>query len=288
MRNFQSIGRVRPFVFAAAMTAAALCGCESKQQKALDQAKKQAAATGQAQQVVSVGKDGTTTTTTVQPPAPGQTNEAVTTATSKPQPGQPAPAPSGPVISAAPPAQPPGPISVDVPEGTQLAIRIDHSLSARSSHAGEIFTGEVTAPVTASDGSAVIPKGAAVVGEVVEARHGGHFKGASVLELRLTSLTVNGTKYHVTTKDLERAAQGKGKRSARWIGGGAGMGMLVGGLTHGPVGLVVGGVVGGGAGTAAAGATGNRNLVIPAESVLDFTLAKDVTIVEAQQGVHAI
>ena len=35
------------------------------------QAKKQAAATGQAQQVVSVDKNGNTTTTTVQPPAAG-------------------------------------------------------------------------------------------------------------------------------------------------------------------------------------------------------------------------
>ncbi len=46
----------------------ALAGCESKQDKAIDQARKQAAATGQPQQVVSVDKGGTTTTTIVQPP----------------------------------------------------------------------------------------------------------------------------------------------------------------------------------------------------------------------------
>ena len=39
-----------------------LAGCASRQEKAIDQAKKQAAATGQAQQVISVATDGTTTT----------------------------------------------------------------------------------------------------------------------------------------------------------------------------------------------------------------------------------
>ena len=47
----------------------ALAGCESKQDKAIDQAKQQAVATGQPQQVVTVDKTGTTTTTVVQPPA---------------------------------------------------------------------------------------------------------------------------------------------------------------------------------------------------------------------------
>ncbi len=277
MRNVKAI------VLAAALAAAGVCGCESKQQKALDQAKKEAAATGQAQQIVSVGKDGTTTTITVQPPARGEQNEVVTTAKSKPAPGQPLPSPSGPVVSPAPTqlAQPAAPASVTVPAGTELAIRIDHSLSSRSSHAGELFTGEVVQPVTASDGSAVIPKGAAVEGEVAAAHRGGPFRGRPLLELRLTSLTVRGVRYRIATGELERAGQARGKRAARLIGGGSGLGMLVGGVTHGGVGLVVGGLVGGGAGAAAAGATGNRNLEIPAETVVSFALSKDVNVLQA-------
>src|ERR1035441_10950184 len=64
---------------ALALAAVLLAGCASRQEKAIDQAKKQAAATGQAQQVISVAKDGTTTTTIVQPPVPGQAGQAVTT-----------------------------------------------------------------------------------------------------------------------------------------------------------------------------------------------------------------
>ncbi len=62
------------------------------------------------------------------------------------------------------------------------------------------------------------------------------------------------------------------------IGGGAGLGMLVGGVATGGVGLVVGGLVGGGAGTAAAGLTGNRDLDIPAESIVRFKLADDLVL----------
>ena len=56
--------------------------------------------------------------------------------------------------------------------------------------------------------------------------------------------------------------------------------VLIGGVATGGVGLVVGGLVGGGVGTAAAGATGNKNLDIPAESVVNFKLADDLTIQE--------
>lgn len=265
-----------------AVLAVSLSGCESKQDKALDQARKQAASTGQPQQVVTVQKDGTTVTSVVQPPAAGQQTQAVTTTQTPPTPGQPAPQPSGPTVSAVPP--PPQPVNVTIPAGTELAIRIDQRISVKTTHAGDTFTGEVQAPVLASDGSTLVPKGADVNGVVAESHRGGHFKGRSTLELRLTSLVVNGTTYPLTTSDLERTKKGKGKRSAAMIGGGAGLGMLVGGVATGGVGLLVGGLVGGGAGTAVAGTTGNRALDIPAESVVHFKLADDLTIQQPAQA----
>jgi len=54
--------------------------------------------------------------------------------------------------------------------------------------------------------------------------------------------------------------------------------MLVGGIASGGVGLVVGGLAGGGAGTAAAGLTGNRDIDIPAESIVDFTLTDNLVV----------
>jgi len=272
---------LRGGAFLASLALAALMpGCASKEQKAIEQAKAQAAKTGQAQQVVTVDKSGTTTTTVVQPPAKGQSTEAVTTTTTPLPAGQAAPPPSGPTVSAVPPPPPPPvePAKVSIPAGTALAIRIDQRISVKSTKAGARFTGEVVQPVLGSDGSAIVPKGAPVGGVVVEAHRRGHFKGSSVLELRLTSLTLNGTEYRLATRDYERTKKGKGRRSAGLIGGGAGLGMLVGGVATGGVGLVVGGLVGGGAGAAAAGTTGNRDLDIPAESIVNFTLAEDLVV----------
>ena len=74
-------GRSRRWLLAAVVVLATLTvsGCQSKQDTAVEQAKKQAAATGQAQQVVSTDKDGNTVTTVVQPPVPGQTGQVIST-----------------------------------------------------------------------------------------------------------------------------------------------------------------------------------------------------------------
>jgi hypothetical protein len=258
-----------------ALATVLISGCESKQQKAVDRAKAEAAKTGQAQQVVSVEKDGTTTTTVVQPPAQGQTSQAISTTTTPPSAGGPPPVAAEPAVSA---AQPPAPVSVTIPAGTNLAVRIDQHISVKTNRAGDTFTGEVVDPVFDADQNMLVPKGSPV-GGVIDASHKrGHFKGSSVLELRLTSLTLNGNKYPLTTRDLSQNKKGKGKRSAAMIGGGAGLGMLVGGLASGGTGLLVGGLVGGGAGTAAAGLTGNKDVEIKAESIVHFKLAEDLVI----------
>ena len=255
------------------MAAVMLVGCESKQNQALDQAKKQAAATGQAQQVVSVDKNGTTTTTIVQPPAAGQSNEVITTTATPPVAGAPIPALSAPAVSTVP-----QPVSVNIPAGTTLAIRIDQRISVKTSRAGDTFTGEIVDPVLTGDNRVLVPKGA-LVGGVVDASHRrGHFKGRSLLELRLTSLTMDGKQYPLETRDTARSKKGKGRRSTAMIAGGSGLGMLVGGLATGGTGLVVGGLVGGGAGTAAAGLTGNRDIDIPAESIVHFKLSDDLIV----------
>ena len=260
-------------IIALVLAGTMLSGCKSRQDEALDQARKQASATGQAQQVVSVDKNGATTTTIVQPPAAGQNVAAITTTTVPPVPGAPIPAPSRPTVSAVP-----APVNANIPAGTSLTIRIDQRISVKTSRSGDTFTGEIVEPVLASDNGVLLPKGTQVAGVVDASHRRGHFKGRSLLELRLTSLTLNGTQYPVETNDLARSKKGKGKRSAALIGGGAGLGMLVGGLASGGAGLVIGGLAGGGAGTAVAGLTGNRDIDIPAESIVRFRLADDLVV----------
>lgn len=294
-------GKLLKWTGAMTLAVALLTGCKSKEDAAIEAAKKQAAATGQAQQVVSVDKNGNTTTVTVQPPALGQTAQATTTTVTPAAPANsassaPAVSPAQPAIAgqnggaappaaAAPAAAPaPGgapviqPADVNVPAGTNLTIRINQHISVKTSRAGDRFDGEMAEPVVSDNGSVIIPKGAPVGGIVEVSHRRGHFRGASILELRLTSLTLNGNQYRLDTRDLRRTKRGKGKRSAGFIGGGAGLGMLVGGVATGGVGLLVGGLSGAGAGTAVAGLTGNRDIEIPSESIVHFKLANDLVV----------
>jgi len=280
--------------------AVALTACESKMDKAIDQAKQQAASTGQPQQVVAVDGAGTTTTTVVQPPAKGQTAGAIATTSTPPPPGGPVPAAQDPRVmplGGMPPgddpnqaegptagamgsgkAFPSGPVKVTIQAGTNLAVRVDQHISVKSNRAGDTFTGELVNPVVDPNGVAVVPKGTRVTG-VVDASHArGRVKGASVLELRLTTMTLGGNEYQLRTADLTQTKKGKGKRSAAMIGGGAGLGMLIGGLAGGGKGMLIGGLAGGGAGTAGAAMTGNKDLEVPAESIVHFKLAQDLVI----------
>ena len=279
------------------LTLAILAGCKSKEDAAVEKAKQQAAATGQAQQVVSTDKNGTVTTTTVQPPAQGQTSQAVTT-TVTPASGVAANTPAtAPVVTGQPvtpgqtdasgqPVQAPAPgaapivqpADVNIAAGTNLTIRINQHISVKTSRAGDRFDGEIVDPVVGDNNLIVIPKGSPVSGVVVASHRRGHFRGSSILELRLTYLTLNGTRYRLNTADLTQTKKGKGKRSAAFIGGGSGLGMLVGGVATGGVGLLVGGLVGAGGGTALGGLTGNRDIEIPAESIVRFKLAENLVV----------
>jgi outer membrane murein-binding lipoprotein Lpp len=297
---------VRTFLCGAGLMALALlAGCASKEQKALNQAKTQATSTNVPQQVQYIDSSGNTVTKTIEPPAAQGQQPAVSTLITPPPPG-PKPHSTDPVITplnsaaqgtapmnangqpastggpaagpppASQPGQPPA-VSISVPAGTELAIRIDQRLSARTSYSGEHFNGNVVDPVL-SNGTVIIPRGTPVSGRVVEAHHGGHFRGRSVLELRLTAMTLNGYEYPLDTHDTVRSRRGKGRRSAGIIGGMTGAGMLIGGIASGGVGLAIGAAAGAGSGTAIAGGTGNHNLDIPAESIVHFRLADPLVV----------
>lgn len=189
------------------------------------------------------------------------------------------PAPAAPAPATAAPAKPapaPQPALV-LPRGTRLQVRLNQTIDVKHAASGDRFSGVLAEPVVEGN-TVAVPSGSAASGEVLVAHKRGHFKGQSVLALTLTRLDVNGTTYRIDTSNLSRTKKGKGKRSAALIGGGAGMGMLIGGLATGGVGLLVGGLAGGGAGALGAAFTGNKDLSIPAESVVTFRLQDALTL----------
>jgi hypothetical protein len=54
--------------------------------------------------------------------------------------------------------------------------------------------------------------------------------------------------------------------------------MIIGGVATGGVGLAIGAAAGAGTGTLLAGTTGNRDIDIPAESVMHFRLADNLVV----------
>jgi len=168
---------------------------------------------------------------------------------------------------------------VVVPAGTAITVRLGQAVGSKLSQPGQSFSATL-ANAVAVGGKTAIPAGATATGTVTDAKPLGRFKGGAVLALQLTSINVNGADQAVQTSAVTQTQSGKGKRTAVLAGGGAGLGALVGGLAGGGKGLAIGALAGAGAGTAGAAFTGNKDIVLPAESALSFTLSQPLTVTE--------
>jgi hypothetical protein len=164
-----------------------------------------------------------------------------------------------------------------VPADTVLHVVLDQTISSKTAKARERFLATVESPVEV-EGKVAIPKGARAEGVVKEAKAAGHFKGGAILELTLTSVTVNGKDYEIETSAPTMSSKGKGKRTAAMVGGGAAGGAAIGAVAGGGKGAAIGALIGAAAGTGGAGLTGNRDLTLAAETALDFKLTRPVDI----------
>jgi len=164
-----------------------------------------------------------------------------------------------------------------VPVGTTVTIDLGTALGSKLSESGQTFTGTVARDVVVEN-SVAIPRGSSVTGTVVDAKPLGRFAGGARLEIKLDSINVNGSSLRVQASARSFALKGKGKRTGVMAGGGAALGGIIGGLAGGGKGAAIGLLAGGGAGGAGAAFTGNKEIVLPAESAVAFELKRPIEI----------
>jgi len=199
------------------------------------------------------------------------------------RPRWPAPAP----IATAPPAPPSAPDLAEpvrphaqqftVNPGTIITVRLIDSIDTTRNRPGDIFHASLDAPLVSGD-QVVVPRGAEVIGRLVQVKSAGRISGRSEISLELTQITVAGKHYPLQTATMEEQGASRGKRSAAVIGGGAGLGALIGAVAGGGKGAAIGAGVGAATGTVAQGVTKGQQIRLPSETRLDFRLLEPLTL----------
>lgn len=178
------------------------------------------------------------------------------------------------------PPPPPPPKVATLAAGTPLTVRINESLSTKTAHSGDPFTGVLERAIE-RDGWLIAPRGATVNGHVVESDPGGRVHGRATLALQLISIRgADGRNIRVSTASVSREAASTKKKDATKVGIGAGLGAVIGALAGGGKGAAIGAAAGGGAGGGLVAATRGDPAVIPSETLLKFSLANPVTVTE--------
>lgn len=154
------------------------------------------------------------------------------------------------------------PVYYTVKAGHVLRVRLNNELDSEKARVGDRFTATTVDPVYAGGGVEVIPPASTLVGEVTNVKRAGRKGEPATLDVRFVGLRLpNGSKRQLSgslseldsssgTSDNEGTVSAKktSHRNAKFIGGGAAGGALLGAIAGGGKGALIGGIVGGGAG----------------------------------------
>lgn len=168
-------------------------------------------------------------------------------------------------------ASKPSPAAVTIPTGTQIVVRTIDAVDGKTAKAGMRYRASIDEPVAVGS-QAVIPKGANCTLEVVSIASG------KEMAIRLRDVNVNSKSYSLSTEyaDVDATGTSKTKKAVRrGIGLGA-VGAGIGALAGGGTGAAIGAAVGGGVGAVSAAAAKGKQLNLPSETRLIFSLKAPV------------
>lgn len=163
---------------------------------------------------------------------------------------------------------------VTIPAGTTIMVRMLDTVDSSKNPQGYRFT-TVLETNLAVNGTVIVPAGNTVYGRLAVANQAGRATGSSNLQLELTDIVVNGTAYPIYTSDYEVKGSSSGKRSARRLLGGAGLGAAIGAMA-GNAGM--GAAIGATAGAVGSVAQKGEAIKVPSETLISFRLQQPASL----------
>jgi hypothetical protein len=180
--------------------------------------------------------------------------------------------------------------SSTVPEGTPLKVKLETTIATFSNKVGDPFQGKISEPVVVA-GKTLIPAGAIVEGRVTKLEEPRRIKGKPTIGIFPEHIVMpDGQRYMLnavlvdtnikgTDVNEEGLFKGSGhdRRDQIEVAGGAGAGMLVGGLIGGGPGVLIGGVIGAGA-TTTHWLVQRHSAILPSGTQLMLELSRPMTL----------
>jgi YmgG-like glycine-zipper protein len=170
-----------------------------------------------------------------------------------------------------------------VPVGTEVPVRTEETIDSGTAVEGQTFAAEIDSDVRDANKDVVIPRGANAQIVIKSASKGGKIRGASDLVIDLQSVSIGGQQYALSTTDLAETGKdgvGENKRTAKYVGGGAAVGAIIGAIAGHGKGAAIGAGSGAVAGGAAQVLTKGGSISIPAESLVTFKLDQPLKVVQ--------
>lgn len=159
-----------------------------------------------------------------------------------------------------------------IPSGTSIDVTVNTSHSSKTANVGDAWSG------TVASGANGIPAGSVVNGTItgaLAARKGDR----AMLDLGITSITVDGTRYPVHGRTEAIIAGSPRARNLGAIAGSAVAGALIGKAVSGSTkGAVIGGVVGGGVATGVVAKSDGYQVVLSPGTTLTFTTSEALAV----------
>ena len=163
---------------------------------------------------------------------------------------------------------------ITVPAGTTILVRMLDTVDSSKNPPGSRFTATLETNLVVGD-KVVVPKGNTIYGRLSEAKQAGRATGTSELQLELTDIVVGGTAYPLLTSDYQVKGSSSGKRSAKRLLGGAGLGAVIGGIA-GNAGM--GAAIGATAGAVGSVAQKGKSVNVPTETLLEVRLQQPASL----------